>query len=69
MRSGFDPRSGYTLMKTPSHRQRSGRRLVLLVCAMLALAITTGVIGSLTGPSSAPHAKAATGPFSYFPFQ
>ncbi|HEX2801440.1 MAG TPA: hypothetical protein VHN73_05210 [Phenylobacterium sp.] len=56
-------------MKTPNHRQRSGRRLVLLVCAMLAVAITTGVIGFLAGPSSAPHAKAATGPFSYFPFQ
>ena len=67
MQSGFATRGGYTLMRTPCPRQQARRRRMMVVCAMAALAITSGLIGSLTGPGR-PAAPAAT-EFSPFPAQ
>lgn len=67
MRSGFAPRGGLTLLKTPSYRQQAGRRRLIVVCAVLALALASGLIGSLTGPGAGQAIRAATGPFSYIP--
>lgn len=55
------------LLKTPNHRQQATRRRAIVVCGVLALALISGVVGSLTHPAAGPHA--ATGPFSYFPFE
>jgi|GEM_PF-3216033 len=59
---------GAVLVKTLSARQQSARRWLIWVVALLGLALASGVLSALLGPSQAPvmHA-AATGPFSYFP--
>ncbi len=68
MRSSFTSRHGLVLMKTPNYRQQLARRRLVTVCAVLALALASGLIGSLTTPQPEAHARAApTGPFSYFP--
>jgi hypothetical protein len=70
MRSDFAPRHGFALAKTPSYRQQATRRRLMAICAILGLALTSGLIGSLTAPRGEVLAKAAaTGPFSYFPHQ
>jgi hypothetical protein len=69
MRSSFASRSGFALIRTPSYRQQRARRRIAAVCFVLALALGSGVIGSLTTPRIDPHAQASTGPFSYFPSQ
>ena len=55
---------GLGLMKTPSLPQQAARRRLMVVCAILGLALTSGLIGSLTAGSS-PNLAPATGPFSY----
>jgi hypothetical protein len=69
MRSSFTARTGLTLVRSPSQRQLQSRRRLLAVCAVLALALTSGVIGSLTTSSGQVFAHASTGPFSYVPGQ
>jgi len=54
-------------MKTPSWRQQAGRRRLAVACAILALALVSGLIGSLVHPVHALSSRPATGPFSYFP--
>jgi hypothetical protein len=68
MRSSFASHRGLTLMKTPNSRQEASRRRLAVACAMVGLALVSGVIGTLThaAPGDA-FAKASTGPFSYFP--
>jgi hypothetical protein len=67
MRSSFASQRGITLVKSPNARQQANRRRLAVVCAMAALALASGLIGTLTHPSSEVAAKASTGPFSYFP--
>ena len=67
MRNSFSARTGLQLLKTPSHRQQVGRRRLMVVCAMLGLALASGVIGALTHPQPDQVAATQTGPFSYFP--
>lgn len=70
MPSSFAAKSGLLLSRTPSHRQQVSRRRLVLLCALVALALASGVIGSLVRP--APEAlpnHPATGPFSYIPAQ
>ena len=67
MRNQFAGRGGFVLIKTPSHRQQATRRKLAVICGILALALASGVIGSLTSPTAAVVGKATTGPFSYFP--
>lgn len=70
MRTDFAPRRSFTLLKTPSYRQQATRRRLMVICAVLGLAIASGLVGSLTTPPKGEVlAKAATGPFSYFPHQ
>ena len=46
------------------------RRRIALACAVLALAIASGVVGSLVRPADKVVAERSdTGPFSYFPAQ
>ncbi|HEX3700014.1 MAG TPA: hypothetical protein VHV27_05005 [Phenylobacterium sp.] len=68
MRSSFTPRSGSALLKTPSYRQQATRRRLMVICAVLGLALASGLIGSLTAPKADLLARTSvTGPFSYFP--
>lgn len=71
--SRFAHQAGFSLMKTPSHRQQVMRRRLMIVCTVLGLALASGLIGSLSGPRSdlgdEVVAKITTGPFSYFPHQ
>jgi hypothetical protein len=67
MRSNFASQRGLTLVKSPNARQQANRRRLAVVCAMAALALASGLIGTLTHPSSEAPAKPSTGPFSYFP--
>jgi hypothetical protein len=41
----------------------------MVVCAVLALALASGLIGTLTAPKGEVLAKVTTGPFSYVPHQ
>jgi hypothetical protein len=67
MQSGFAARRGPTLMKTPNHRQQAVRRRLAVVCAVLGLALASGLIGSMIHPAHQVSSRPATGPFSYFP--
>lgn len=69
MRSQFASRSGLGLIKSPSVRQQSTRRRLAVVCGVLALALASGLIGSMTGRDATPLDRSHTGPFSYFPSQ
>jgi hypothetical protein len=66
MPDSFAPPVRRVLIKTPSARQEAARRRLLALAGVLALILTSAVIGTL-----APHGeairKAHTGPFSYFP--
>ena len=68
MRSQFASRGGFVLIKSPSHRQVATRRRLMVICGVLALALASGVIGSMTHAPVA-TGQAHTGPFSYFPSQ
>ena len=67
MRSSFVARTGLPLAKAPSLREQAQRRRMWAICAMLGLAIASGVIGALTAERDDRTAEATTGPFSYFP--
>jgi hypothetical protein len=67
MRSSFASHRGLTLMKSPNSRQEASRRRLAVACAMVGLALVSGVIGTLTHKPSDVPAKTSTGPFSYFP--
>jgi len=67
MQSGFAARRGPVLMKTLSPRQQAVRRRLVVICGILALALVSGVIGSLIHPAAQLSTRPATGPFSYFP--
>lgn len=67
MRSSFTARSGLPLARAPSLREQAQRRRMWAICAMLALAVGSGVIGALTTGRDERTAEATTGPFSYFP--
>ena len=69
MRSSFAVHSGLQLTKSPNYRERAARRRWAVLCAMLALALASGVIGTLSAPRHELGAQspAQTGPFSYFP--
>lgn len=70
MPSSFLGSSGRTLARSPNHRQQAGRRRLAVLCAIVALAIASGVIGSLVRPGERPPAnQVAMGPFSYIPAQ
>jgi nitrous oxide reductase len=61
---------GPALARTPSYRQQAQRRRLLAVCAVVGLALASGLIGSLIQPAANPAAApVADGPFSYFPAQ
>jgi len=64
----FDPHRPL-LQKTPSHREQAARRWLGVLCAVAALALASGVAGSLIHPASHLSSRPATGPFSYFPSQ
>jgi len=55
------------LIKSPNHRQQAARRKLAVVAGVVALAIASGVIGSLTSANPVAVGEATTGPFSYFP--
>lgn len=67
MRSTFDSRSGFTLVRTPSYRQQQMRRRALVISAVVGLALASGLIGSMTAQHDELGRAPATGPFSYFP--
>jgi hypothetical protein len=67
MRTSFTSRTGFALAKTPSYRQQATRRRLMVVCALLGLALASGLIGSLTAPKGETLSRSTTGPFSYFP--
>jgi hypothetical protein len=67
MRSSFASHRGLTLMKTPNSREEASRRRLAVACAMVGLALVSGVIGTLAHAPNEVVAKASTGPFSYFP--
>jgi nitrous oxide reductase len=69
MRSGYGLRGGFALMKTPNYRQQAARRRLMAICAILGLALASGLFGALTTPRAEVASKATTGPFSYFPHQ
>jgi hypothetical protein len=70
MPSSFASRTGHTLSRTPSYRHQAMRRRLGIACAIIALAIAAGVLGSLIRPAAPPQpSHADTGPFSYFPSQ
>jgi hypothetical protein len=67
MRAWSAPRSGAGLIKSPNVRQQAQRRRALTIGGLLALALASGVVGSLTHSRGEVLGKAHTGPFSYFP--
>jgi len=67
MRNTFAPRHGLVLLKTPNHRQKALQRRLTVVCGLLALALASSLIGSMTHPKGEPLGRPHTGPFSYFP--
>jgi len=69
MRSSYATVRGAVLLKTPNARQQAGRRRLAVVCAILALALASGLFGSMIRPSPELSSRPATGPFSYFPSQ
>ncbi len=67
MLSSFAARAGPALSRTPNARHQAMRRRMGVVCAIAALAIAAGVLGSRIDNSGLPPSHADTGPFSYFP--
>jgi len=69
MRSGYATGRASILMKTPNHRQQAVRRRLAVLCAVLGLALASGLIGTLIHPATSLSTRPVTGPFSYFPSQ
>jgi hypothetical protein len=69
MRPGYATGRPSLLLKTPNLREQAGRRRAAIVCAILGLALVSGLVGSLTRPAAEMSSRPATGPFSYFPSQ
>jgi hypothetical protein len=69
LQSGYGARRGPILTMTPNHRQLILRRRLTILCAVIALALISGLVGSLTHPANPISSRPATGPFSYFPSQ
>jgi hypothetical protein len=67
MRPSFATARASVLMKTPNLRQQASRRRLALICAVLALALVSGIVGSLTRSRPELSGAVETGPFSYFP--
>jgi ferric-dicitrate binding protein FerR (iron transport regulator) len=67
MRSSYAIPRGAVLLKTPNARQQAGRRRAAVACAILALALASGLLGALVHPNPSLSSRPATGPFSYFP--
>lgn len=67
MRSSNAITSGATLLKTPTHREQMARRRLAVLCAVLGLALASGLVGSLARPAAHVASGPTTGPFSYFP--
>jgi hypothetical protein len=55
------------LQKTPNARELAGRRRLGVVCAILGLALASGLIGSMINTDQSLSRRPATGPFSYIP--
>ena len=68
IQSGYNARRGPILTMTPNHRQLIWRRRLVILGAVLALALASGLVGSLRRASPASSPPAAN-PFSYFPSQ
>jgi hypothetical protein len=68
MRSSFAARGGH-LLKSPNYRHQVARRRLMAAGAVLALALASGVVGTLSARQDGAATNAATGPFSYFPQQ
>lgn len=66
MRESFASRGGFVLVKSPNARHQAARRRAITACAVLALALASGVIGAI-GHAPSQLGKRHTGPFSYFP--
>jgi hypothetical protein len=69
MRSSYATGRASMLMKTPNHREQVTQRRLATVCAILGLALLSGVAGSLLHPAGHLSSRPVTGPFSYFPYQ
>jgi hypothetical protein len=67
MRSSYAIGHASILMKTPNYRRQAERRRLTVVCAILALALASGLVGSLIHPAATLSSRPATGPFSYIP--
>jgi hypothetical protein len=67
MRSSFAVGGGGLLLKTPSHRRQALRRRAAVACGVIALALASGLVGSLIHPAGVLPSRPTTGPFSYFP--
>ena len=67
MKNSFAAPAGLKLARSPSAREQATRRRLLALCAILGLAIVSGVLGVLTVPPGPIEPPARTGPFSYFP--
>jgi hypothetical protein len=67
VRSGHGPRGGSTLIKSLNSRQQATRKWLVALCFVLGLALVSGVIGSLTHPTTNQSGTAASTAFSYFP--
>jgi hypothetical protein len=65
MRHSFAPRGG--LIRSPSFREQAARRRAMAACGILALALASGVVGSIAGAGREALGRPHTGPFSYFP--
>ena len=62
MRSSYAFGRGSLLLKTPSHRQQAQRRRLAVLCAILGLALASGVVGSMVRPAHSLSSRPATGP-------
>ena len=67
MKSSFAAQTGLKLARTPSERELAIRRRLVALCAILGLAIVSGVLGVFTIPPGPIEPPVRTGPFSYFP--
>jgi len=65
MRSGYA--RGFGLVKTPNARTQAQRRRLAVLCAVVGLALASGVVGSLTAPRT--PASSDPAPFSYYPHE
>jgi hypothetical protein len=67
MRTSYATVRGAVLQKTPNAREQAGRRRLAVVCAILGLALASGLLGSMIHTDQSFSSRPATGPFSYFP--